>query len=567
MDFKGAGICAKKYVNIESSSEVIVIKKNFKFNLNSIQYYKNTFQDLKEDADIVDGEFGDNKWILAKDYGYCTLTFNFKSIPEINNALKCYALLKLGIRYLTASSVQSALKAIQNHLKKTNCFSKECLVDYRESISKWTDYEKQQLYFIGEFIRYYNINASDDYYAFISNSCIPPTKVRQLPSYRSIIMFDEIITNYINSSTIRQHEKFFPLILWWKITQIIPMRPIEFSILSRDCCTYDKDTNSYFLEVVRKKQRNGIVKYKKIPILNKIKITKEIYDLITEYADLVDPNHNSKTLLSYNSYNSFLSNYIKGSAYSNKINPAILTVTDLRRLLLKFYDEVIEKAYNLTVVSKGNFSQEIDKCEIEKIQLGDTRHLAFCSMMLQGLNPLTIAQIGGHNTLREQMSYYSHLDSFIDAHTFLLSRSIKNKLNERSASFSFYRNYRNQKLEKEELGDTFYKLRKVEGGRCTSINFPYDCTELDHCIFCNYFRMDNTLNIDVIQQISLRVKKEIAAKLECIKNITHNMPMYLEREEYDLQAQTRLSTESNSLNTLVNRASILEAYKMILKED
>ena len=64
---------------------------------------------------------------------------------------------------------------------------------------------------------------------------------------------------------------------------------------------------------------------------------------------------------------------------------------------------------------------------IEKMQLGDTRHISITSMMLQGLSPYTIAQLAGHAQIREQIGYYSHMDTYIEANTYHLSRELAKK--------------------------------------------------------------------------------------------------------------------------------------------
>ena len=78
--------------------------------------------------------------------------------------------------------------------------------------------------------------------------------------------------------------------------------------------------------------------------------------------------------------------------------------------------------YNL-VENREEITEENEHNTLIKLKLGihQTFHF-FVSMMLQGFNPLTIAQIGGHETLIAQNQYIGHLDEFIDAHSLMLAR-------------------------------------------------------------------------------------------------------------------------------------------------
>lgn len=560
------GIPVKKYISSETTSEVIVIKENIKFSSEEIPSYKKMFEHLKSEGILVDCKFDDSTWILARDYGYSTLRFDLESRPHFNTLLKCYILVKLHEQLLSPSTILTAIFTIRKVLINTCFLSSESLADFNEFINNQVITLKRDLYYVKEYISFSNSNDYMEYYEALDKISTPPSNIRLLPGYKSILVFDAILSDYIEKSSVEEREKYLPLLIWWRVTKVIPMRPIEFSLLTRDCCSYEKETDSYFIQIQRKKIRNGFIKYKQIPIINKINVTKDVYDLIQEYLTLVHPKHKSKQLISYKSYNSFHKGHFKRMSYLNKIDPNVMTTSQLRRLLNKFYDEVIMKVYNLTPINKEDVKDVLLEHQIERIQFGDTRHLAFCGMMLQGLNPLTIAQIGGHTTFREQMSYYQHLDTFIDAHTYILSKSIKGRIMNTRQTFDMYSNYKSHILEKSILKDDYYSLRKTTGGRCKSTKFPLECTELDGCLFCEHFLFDDTLSSEAIDIMSSKLNNEIKSKLQYIKSIVGNFNMNVDRGEYHLQDQEFFQTEFNMLNTLIKRNATVEAYKLILKE-
>lgn len=557
-----SGIPIKKYIDIENTTDVLVVKSNVSYAPQDLPLYKEQFNELVEDGTISQGSFEDNEWIVLGLYSFHNMRFDFGTKPIINDALKAYIVVKYIGRDTSSSNAAKSLMAVKKILLATNFFNKNNLADYRESITYFSDFEKTQLYYAKEFIRFYNFNAASEYLNVLKNVSIPLSTPRRLPSYRSLLLFDNILTNFFDSASETELERFYPILLWWKISKIIPIRPIEFCILPWDCCYYLPEDNSYYLKIERRKLRNGVVKSKKIPKINTMKITHELYQLIKRYRDMVDPQGNSKYLLPYQAYSKHLKCSVQQKSLNRKIDKDLLSPPLLRYLLKKFYIEIIEGVYKFNTIEKSSKETLADN-DIEFINLGDTRHVAFCSMMLQGLNPLTIAQLGGHETLREQQFYHSHMDTFVDAHTYVLARAIKGKLNNRQINLDISEKTRKQTLERLALRDNFYSLRKTKYGRCKSKNFPYECTEaFDHCFFCNHFIGDENIPPDILKELSVKIEKEIQTKIEFIKTISSRMMIDANSSEYDLQVQEKLQTESKSLQSYIQQQAVINAYQL-----
>ena len=95
---------------------------------------------------------------------------------------------------------------------------------------------------------------------------------------------------------------YMPILIWWKITAVIPMRPSELcSKLTRECLI--EEDEKYYIYVNRIKSgdasNKGVVRKGGIPLLNKIQITKEIYDLINDYIEKTNEYGHTETLFSY----------------------------------------------------------------------------------------------------------------------------------------------------------------------------------------------------------------------------------------------------------------------------
>ena len=72
----------------------------------------------------------------------------------------------------------------------------------------------------------------------------------------------------------------------------------------------------------------------------------------------------------------------------------------MKRLIDLFYSEIIEKKYEDYTIKR-------------RLLPGDTRHLAFMSLLLQGLAPIEIAMLGGHTNLISQDHYQSHARYYV----------------------------------------------------------------------------------------------------------------------------------------------------------
>lgn len=245
-------------------------------------------------------------------------------------------------------------------------------------------------------------------------------EAKKLPRNKDILLFDICLNNFFYDNSINDLRKKFymPLLIWWKITTIIPMRPSEFTRkLKRD--SLEIDENNYYLKINRVKKKVNL-QYKALPVLDRIKISKEMYDLINEYITITDYYGESETLLSYEAmdririeiykkYPELRDRYKTNSGVSTKINRKVFSALTLGYLLSKFYNEIIYNMYGYNCIEK-------------ELTPMDTRHIAFTSMMLQGYSPVEIAVIGGHRTLRAFDNYTCSVNTYIDSEVISIIR-------------------------------------------------------------------------------------------------------------------------------------------------
>lgn len=440
-------------------------------------------------------------------------------------------------------TVEIAYRYIKNMLNETKVFDIDTVSDFMQYVSK-----KQTVLYLSdckEFLQFCTLKDACKYYTEIKNFTIRKNpRSREIPDYESILKYDCLIRDFIDTGNIYLRIKYCPILIWWMISTIIPLRPSEFVLLKRNCIYKEKD--KCYIHIERVKNRADREKHA-IPIMTEFQIPKELFEFISDFIDCVNEIDSSGYLVSDDFY-------IKQLGRNYKRNKDKITLQKFNILFKKFEKEVVEDIYHYEIVALGTVESGN---QIERIRLGDTRHLAFMNMLMQGLNPLYIQRIGGHYTLEEQLSYCNHLDTFTSAKTYVLSKMLNNK-NE-----VYYRNYSDnvdwglKQTEKELLGAKFYQLPKVKdgAGRCTSTNFPTDC-KCEECLFCEHFIPEKDVAQTYISELKQNNLQNIEIKKELLKKLL--------REQF--KDEKEIGTVSRNLASLINQEMILDAYTLNLEK-
>lgn len=493
----------------EISIEELV--KQYSLNLNNLNIL------VKESATWQsDATFDSKVWIFYTENTSKYKAINFSKIEDmvkleiINNddymILKCWIADELLNNNASGSTVAQKMSNILNIFIETHGFIKEFIQDDTgNKIKTFLDYIesdgtknvivnklKSYLNFV-ERIGYIN----DGYFIFLKTVSeyeikTPTNKPRKLPKNSHVFEFDYYIKDFFEGNNDALLQKiYYPIWIWWKVTTVIPMRPSELTTkTTRDCLLTIND--KYYLKVNRIKVERTAHTMRKpmIPILDKLEITKEIYDLIQKYIYFTD-SYESYSLFSWmaldnlkqqymdirtiDDYKKYLPAFNPSGTSESKYNPLIFNSNNLKGLLDNFYTHIIGNLYGCYVDNK------------DRLTLGDTRHLAFCSLYLQGMSPIEIAMLGGHTTLEMQDSYTNHVTYYIDDEilSFISDKSICGT-NEKM--FNTLKEIVNKKPWSYELGVDLSDFEKTDDGigYCllnTDIN--EFCDEVPHCAFCS----------------------------------------------------------------------------------
>lgn len=503
------------------------------------------FAELKEKGIIRNNDFEDDVWIGYYDLSEMNMHFDFNmDVPqEMILSLKKYILVKLYLKKNIVHVTNVAFSHVKDMILKTNILD----IDATSYFKKYVLEKNDVLYLINckEFLQFCTYPRACEFYSMIKNLSIKNNPIsREIPDYDSILKYDCLIRDFIDTGNIDLRMKYCPILIWWMISTIIPLRPSEFVLLKRNCIYKEKD--KCYIHVERIKSRADRKKHT-IPIMTEFQIPETLFEFISDFIDYANEIDSGSYLVSDDFY-------IKQLAKNYKRNKEKITLQKFNNLFKMFEKDVVEGIYHYEIVALG--AVENDN-QIERIRLGDTRHLAFMNMLVQGLNPLYIQRIGGHYTLEEQLSYCNHLDTFTSAKTYVLSKMLNNK-NE-----VYYRNYSDnvdwglKQTEKELLGAKFYQLPKVKdgAGRCTSTYFPTDC-KCEECLFCEHFIPEKDVAQTYISELKQNNLQNIEIKKELLKKLLKEQ----------LKDEKEIGTVSRNLASLINQEMILDAYTLNLEK-
>lgn len=538
------GMFVDEYLEDGNASGYCVIQTqiNDKIDLSDCE---DMFAELKGKGMIRNNSFSDNVWVGYYDLYEINIYFDFNIdvSQEMILSLKKYVLIKLYLKKNGVYTAKIAYRHIKNMLDETNVFDIDTLSDFKKYISN-----NQTVLYLSdckEFLQFCTSKDACEFYSKIKSFSIQRNpKSREIPDYESILKYDCLIRDFIDTGNIDLRIKYYPILIWWMISTIIPLRPSEFVLIKRNCIYKEKD--KCYIHIERVKSRADRKKHD-VPIMTEFQIPEALFEFISDFIDCANEIDSSDYLVS----DSFYKRYLQKVKKRNKDK---ITLQKFNILFKKFEKEVVEDIYHYEIVALGTVEKDN---QIERIRLGDTRHLAFMNMLMQGLNPLYIQRIGGHYTLEEQLSYCNHLYTFTSAKTYVLSKMLNNK-NE-----VYYRNYSDnvdwglKQTEKELLGTKFYQLPKVKdgAGRCTSTNFPTDC-KCEECLFCEHFIPEKDVAQTYISELKQNNLQNIEIKKELLKKLL--------KEQF--KDEKEIGTVSRNLASLINQEMILDAYALNLEK-
>lgn len=514
-------------------------------NLSDVKYGE-MFCNLQSEGILVNVHYNDVEWVLKGNDGRkFHVRFDMEENETWNNRLKHFALLKLDVEKADIHSVSVNIKRIKAELTKTNYLDAALLPTYREQIGTYDRSRRMYLSAFGEFLAFIDAAGAKEYFEAVSSvPQIPAQKSRDLPCYQSILLFDYIINDFIQRTNIEEKTRYYPVLIWWKISSVIPLRPGEVYQLPKNCI-YEKNGKCYIhIERVKNKYKR---KQYSSPVVKDFEIKEDVYAIIRDYIDYTEQFCD----VDETQYLFSLQTLRKTAGLKSKDDDVKrLTHITMQTIYNHFRKEIIEQEYGCHLVPLG---QRKDENDIEEVRMGDVRHLAIINLMMMGYNPLYIMELAGHHKLNTQMGYYNHVDTFATAKSHVLKEMVKRM--ESNMDFKDYGSG-DYVLQKNKLGASYYALPSVfDGkGRCRSRNFPHDCVYTE-CIFCPHFIPDRNLSREYYETL----KKENEKDLETLQ-------MELKLLIQDSIDNRELERAGKRIGVALNKKILINAYQYLQEE-
>lgn len=511
---------------------------DFAFDLNSMRHDAEAIlQEQKELGYLIEGDFESSQWKFISHTRHTTSTFNFKQIEErllfieknpsdVVLSLKCWVAsllpqrsveslskyLNYLIDFMEISQVYNPdkIEGIEIYLRHecndrrawNACVPTINFLDFYEAIDPDLLYKNILIKIKGE-INIKNVSG----------------RVRGLPAAKDVLILSNAVEHFFENEKEPFFLKYYPIKIWWDLSNLIPMRPSEFCAIERDALT--KENERYYIRLPRLKQKNN---QHRIQIVDKISIPKETYEKIQEYLSWTQ-HVPSETLISYAPIRKRDTN----SPFKNRFR-----YDNLQALLYEFYEEIIDKRY-------GNFYKQ-------KIRPGDTRHFAFLNLMRLGYHPVEIARLGGHTSIQAQYHYQQHMEYWVDIEIIEMMQKMKQLQQNENTNKPIDDEFIREKVLK--VNDSNFKM-ELDVGYCTDPNMY---CQVEKCYFCDYWRIEQDefiLHRKTIEHEMKQCKSDIERAIKTIKNlyqvaIKEKDPTYF--SEQDVPFQKELFYSKNQLD-------------------
>lgn len=491
----------------------------------SIKIASKFLQRYSTEHKLNDCIFENSSWYMFDKIEGTRRKIDFKEsiryIPnnQVLSAIKCWVANQID-KGLSPVHVSKNAGHLFQIIKKSNCFDPAYIENTlkflnHESVSNRTSFNLSQAAL--NFLDYFQeIDSSGQYTKELwamKMKQFEKNKIRILPSSHDILNFSMIIDNYFNENlSLDEYLKFFPIFIWWKITNLIPMRISEFCSIERNCVSNKQ--GDYYIKLPRNKQNN-----RNIQVIDQIYIPKDIAKLIMEYIEVTDDFGISTTLISYKSIQKNL------TVQQQKTDSNVFRSRDMHTRLNQFYNDIIFKKYGYThydnslkaVTNFNNFSSS--KVVNRKIRPNDTRHFAFLNLMIQGYHPVEIARLGGHNSLNSQYHYHQHIEYWVDSEVMelMLNFNLKENINYHADEFFSNKEFKEQFIFRPPSHqDTHIEL---DVGYCTD---PNQFCAVDECIDCEHWRIsfdEYKEKAHIIKTKTIKKKNEIRKLINSLKKM------------------------------------------------
>lgn len=488
--------------------------------------YKQIFDDLVESEVIKNKSIEDNLWFVYDPLSQLNLQMKFDliSYPQINKHLKFFILLRL-ISGKAPKTTYDELATLRKVILGSQGFESLAQLKgiFTENIEKYKNLGYSMVSVTSNFIDFYRTDNYQEILNICSSMPRRTRKNRDLPNFQDVLELDDIINHYFKNNSLEETISYMPILVWWLLTNILPMRPSELLKLKKDCLSYNENKNElYTISVPRIKNKSAAISFS--IRYDSVVIDPKTYQLLVEARDKVN------MYFPYSEYffpsEMFSLNY---KVKRKKQNP-IMNLRNFNDLKDRFYKIIVEEKY-------GRYN-------LERVKAGDTRHFAIINMCLQGFSMHNIATLAGHNELKITQGYFSHAKHFAQSYVYRLAQlKIEPEVGYRmDNSIIGWKKYivHKSSIEKEKINEMH--VGRVQYGLCSELkeNFPNTCIEF--CEFCPKYIFLPSINEkdDAIRWLSSH-SEDLQQRIEESISLLESLFWLPQRYGHDLNITERKS--------------------------
>ncbi|WP_393959909.1 site-specific integrase [Priestia megaterium] len=528
-------------------------------------------ESFKNALKILDGfekqfisNFDDDIWIFVGWAKYRKI-FNFKKLQkyiELDKMLgeslivtvKCW----VGelLQDFSLSTVRQNFHFLLEGIEKTDGFKEENVTSFINDLSNDSRDNSTKASLIKAILNFFDYSdiKCGDYYIkslIIYRNKLPYKKKSiALPPSKDVLIFSWCIENYFEKLQSQKSTEsikalvllYFPILIWWKLTNVIPMRAGEFCSIRRNCLFKD-ESGSMYIRLPRQK-----LPHNRNELIDKVEISKELYQFISNYINITEEFGETKVLISYRA----ILWADKGNRANKKYDINIFTKRNLATLISKFYRNIVQKVYGLNIEKQN------------QVKPNQTRHFAIISLVMQGISPVEIARLANHKTISMQYHYAHHVEHWIDCEVFNLMNKFK-FISQATPVFISEKNSNKNEVNILQHIPNDIKLKAFQPPTSDGCYKPLQdigyCSdqlqrcETDQCIFCSHWRIEPhelIKNNHMIREKIKQNKRNIEELTNFIEKI-HEQILIDELYSQNPLVFNHLKTVSNQINEEINQ--------------
>ncbi|MBT2734723.1 hypothetical protein [Bacillus sp. ISL-7] len=223
----------------------------------NVDSFQEKFQELKDGSYIIADSFDSNTWKLTNKTSeeLQTVVFDVGLYPEINNSLKCFVVMA------RHSGLSPQHTKRNQYLVKELAWITKGFTDIEIFESHLDEISRKAIFYdvmsaFQKFVDFYSFPQKEAFLEKVSLFNKKEYTVRDLPPFRDVFIFEDVMNHYsqMNSDEFLKL-KYYPVELWWYLTNIIAMRPNEFLRIRMDCLD-PKSDGTFWITIPRTKLKS-----------------------------------------------------------------------------------------------------------------------------------------------------------------------------------------------------------------------------------------------------------------------------------------------------------------------